>query len=67
MRVFTCTDHAGHWPVGVASVVVAENISIAYETLMGELANQGLARSHFTLVELPLDKSSCRILCNGDY
>lgn len=50
MNVYVCTDHDGHWPVGVCSVVVADNEDDARALLTAELPHHGLdAGKPFTL------------------
>lgn len=67
-RVFTCTDHAGHWPVGVASVIVANDAAEAKSLLDAELVRHGLdPHEPYTLAEMDMSKSSAPILCDGDY
>ncbi len=72
MKLFYSTDHAGHWPVGVASIVVAENEDDARRLLAEALAAEGLrAQSSrddgFTLHEIDLSKGHAIVLNNGDY
>lgn len=69
-KVWTCTDHEGHWPVGVASVVVAHTEDEARELLIKELATHGLTRPDlytFTLTPLDLDKDHAVVLNDGSY
>lgn len=66
MKVFTCTDHEGHW-VDVASVVVAENEQQAFVLLKDELERQGLADDSFTLKELDVNTPKAIVLCDGEY
>lgn len=67
MRVFTA-NFAGHWPVGAAAVVVAED-EIRARTILAEvLAVQGLKLKEADAVtELPTDISRVRVLCDGNY
>lgn len=75
MRAFICTDHDGHNPVGVASVVVAENEFQARELLNAELKSEGLEprqggyrnTAAYTLIELDLTTARAYVLNNGDY
>lgn len=67
MRVWTCNDHDGHWPVGTASVVVAPDEGTARSLLAAELATRGLDADRFTLVELETDGLAVRVLRDGDY
>jgi hypothetical protein len=69
-RVWTVTDHDGHWPVGVASVVVADSEERARMVLDGQLEADGLrpfAQAPYTLIEVPLDREHAVVLCNGEY
>lgn len=70
MRVFTCVDHDCHYPVGVASVVVAENEQQARELLDAQLIEHKLkpyAKDPYTLQELSLDTPKAIVLRDGDY
>lgn len=67
LKVFTCNDHAGFWPVGSASVVVAENETEAREILRGALIGHGLKDEPFTLKELDINRPHAVILNDGDY
>lgn len=68
MKFFTCTDHAGHWPVGVASIVLAEDEEEAWKQLSFALALKGLSGDKpFTLVEVPLTTKTAIVLNDGDY
>lgn len=70
MKLYVCTDHAGHYPIGVASVVVAPNIVTARQMLDQALGARGLRAEGyppFTLVEIPLDEASVTVLCDGSY
>ena len=69
MKVFTCTECDGHWPVGFAAVVVAVDQSDAADILAGELNRIGLDQyvSPSTMIEIDQTKSSCSILVDGDY
>ena len=67
MRVFTGTDHEGHW-VGVASVVVAPAPECARTLLIAELVSYGIKQSEpFTLKEIDLSAAAAIVLQNGDY
>lgn len=70
MNVYVCTNHNGHNPVGVASIVVAESIDKAYELLDEELKEHGLqpyAEYIYTLQLLDLNTSVAIVLRDGDY
>lgn len=67
MRVFTCKDHEGLWPVPTASVIVAENKEQAFLMLKKELESLGIKDDKFTLQELDVTEPSVIVLSNGDY
>lgn len=67
MKVFVCNDHEGHWPVGTASVVVAENEQQAFALLKARLEQRGIIDEKFTLMELSLDGPQAVVLCDGTY
>jgi hypothetical protein len=67
MKVYTCTDHDGHW-IGVASVVVAPSEEIARRLLLVELQQHGLKGSApFTLREINITEQRAFVLQDGDY
>jgi hypothetical protein len=66
MNVYTCNDHDAVWPVGCASVVIAETEKEARELLDKALVDDGLAphKKHpYSLDEVRLDIPSATILC----
>lgn len=68
--VYVCTDHDGHYPVGVASVIVAWNEAEARKLLDASLVEHGLKpydKHPYTLTAIALDVSYAGVLCNGDY
>jgi len=70
MNLYTCIDHDGHWPVGVASVVLAENENHAIDILDEQLVSHGLLpyeKEHYTLVKVSQTKAVAIILQDGDY
>jgi hypothetical protein len=70
MRVWVVKDHNSHYPVGAASVIVAENEKQAYNLLDAALIADGLKphiKDPYTLIELSLDTPQAMILVNGDY
>ena len=72
MKVFTCTEFAGHNPVGTAAVIVSESRQGALQSLRAELRRAGLVVSAdnikiASLVELDLNKPKTTILCDGEY
>jgi hypothetical protein len=68
LNVYTCTDHAGHWPAGVASVVVAETEDMARDLLAAELKTHGLDETKpFTLRRINTAHPKAFVLLDGDY
>ena len=67
MKLFTCVDHDSHYPVGVASVVIAEDKEKAYYLLAVELTENGLLPDNFTLQEVDFSKEKAIILRDGNY
>lgn len=67
MRVFTCDDHAGLYPVGTASVVVATDEGEAHALLRQALIERGLGGEPFTLSELDTSQPQALVLRDGDY
>ena len=70
MKVFICKDHDGHWPVGVASVVVAKSKKSAKKLLDAALLSEGLKKcelSPYTLEEVSLEEPRAYVISSGDY
>lgn len=67
MKVFTCDNHDGFYPVGVASVIVAETEEEAAELLKVELRERELGADDFTLIELDTSASRAVVLQDGNY
>lgn len=70
MKVFICTDHDDHYPVGVASVVIAKTKKTAQKLLDAALVECGLrtfALKPYTLRVLSTDKASAHVLRDGNY
>lgn len=67
MQVFVCTDHDGHYPVGVCSVVVAEDEEKARALLVAELTTHGLkAGKGFSLRRLNIEQPRAFVILDGD-
>ena len=70
MKLYICTDHDCHFPVGVASIVIADDRAEAIELLDKELISDGL-RSFihvpYTLTEVDCNKKQAIILDDGNY
>lgn len=69
LKLFTCTEFEGHYPVGVAAVVLAVDETQAAAMLEEVLCITGLPQAILPtqLEEVSLLKPSVQILCNGDY
>jgi hypothetical protein len=70
MRVFVCTDHDLHYPVGCASIVVAETEDIAQSLLDDQLKQRGLkprSQEFYTLQEINIKEEKAIILQDGEY
>lgn len=70
MKIYVCTDHDGHWPVGVASVIVAEDEAQAQALLDAALIEHGLRTSEkypYTFQELDVSAPHAQVLLDGDY
>jgi len=69
LNVYTCVDHGGHWPVGVASVVVAGDETQARGLLDTQLREHGLNpdKPKYTLLRINTDEPRAFVLRDGDY
>lgn len=70
MKIFVCVDHDGHWPVPVASVVVAESEHDAVQLLDDALLKANLlpsSESRYTLTEVDASSPRAVILSDGNY
>lgn len=67
MKVFTCNDHEGYWPVPTASVIIAENEKEARDMLHEQLLEKGLNKEDFTLVEVNTSIKQVITLSDGEY
>jgi len=68
LKVWTCRNFKGFWPVGTAAVIVAENETQAKMMLLGKLRAIGLGKDEdFTLQELDVSLPTVSILRDGDY
>lgn len=67
MKVYVCTDHAGHLYGGVASVIVAKSEEEARELLKDELKSVWLDHCKpFTLHQIKTNKPLVEILQDGN-
>lgn len=71
MKVYTCTEFKGYWPVGTCAVVVAENRSHAAHLLTLQIIAQGLPKqmplSHEDMIEIDTTVQGATILLDGNY
>jgi hypothetical protein len=68
LHVYVCTDHDGHYPIGVASVVIARNQVDARGLLDAQLEAHGLNPNEpYTLVEIGLEGPEAVVLRDGNY
>ncbi len=68
LRVWTCNEFRGHWPVGAAAVVVAGTRDEAEALLLDRLRAEGLPQDeHLDMQAVPMQDGIVRILCDGDY
>lgn len=70
MKVYTVTNHDLHYPVGCASIVVADNQVHAIILLDEELTARGLKpyiHHNYTLEEVNIHLAKAVILSDGNY
>lgn len=70
MRLWTCNDFKGHWPVGSAAVVLAENEDRARELLDAAIKGRSLPdglQSDEPIVEVDMGVEQAIVLCDGNY
>ena len=68
MKLYTCTNFEGHYPVGTAAVVVATDKAHAFELLAAELARLGLKQSHpLQFNERDMSVGAVFVLNDGNY
>lgn len=69
MKVWTNTQFEGHWPVGVAAVVIADTRGQAAQMLNQALLSRGLSATakEDQFDPLPTNKPLVVILRDGDY
>jgi hypothetical protein len=48
LNVYTCDDHDGVWPVGGASVVIAETEDMARDLLKAALREHGISQTGYS-------------------
>lgn len=71
MKLFTCTNFTGFWPVGTAAVILAKDKEQAEELLMKNLVNSGLGNKNkiedLELIQVSQAKPIAVILNDGGY
>jgi len=70
MKVFTCVDFEGFWPVGVAAVVVAEDARHAATLLEAKLVAENLRAQTIdpaSMIEVDTTQAGARIVQDGNY
>lgn len=69
IKVWTNTKFSGHWPVGVAAVVIAVNEEEAAVILNSRLKEGGLKgdAEASDMRRLLMANGNCAILCDGNY
>lgn len=69
MNTWTCNNFKGHWPVGSALVVTADNIELAIMIVERKLREEGLQQTikPEQLIPLPTHHRYVRILVDGNY
>lgn len=69
LNVYTCVDFTGHYPVGQAAVVVAEDADAAEILLKKKLKKIGLDQGGdaLNMVLLPTGRATAVILMDGNY
>lgn len=68
LKLYTCNEFDGHWPVGSAAVVIAESKNEAADMLEVKLESIGLKQKidSGTMVEVLMMKQAIA-LCDGNY
>lgn len=70
MNVFVCTDHDSHYPVGCASVVIADTEEQARQLLDIQLREHSLmphSMEPYTLQLVSTGEAKAIVLNDGDY
>lgn len=70
LKVYTCTNFEGHYPVGVAAIIVANGEEQARLLLMAAMKMEGLEQENplnLAFEEIDTNKFGATILMNGDY
>jgi len=68
VKVFTCTTFNGHYPLGTAAIVVADDQGRARKMLGRELVKAGLSlRKEDEVLELDMEAPHAKVLCDGNH
>ena len=70
LKLFTCLDHDTHWPIGGASIIIAEDKRQARRLLDEALDQKDLKtfqQDPYTLKQVRMDKAIAIILRDGEY
>ncbi len=69
MKVFTCKNFTGYWPVGTSAVIVAKSKAEAAVLLQSKLSSIGLPQTieENELEEVNTKESNVVILSDGNY
>ena len=68
LKVFVCSDFVGHWPVGTAAVMVAEDEDEAWVILKDILEKSGLPQTETPeILRLSLTNKMVLVLNDGNY
>jgi len=69
MRVFTCNNFIGHYPVGSAAIVVADDVHVARQMLVEHLQAIGLPQGthKLELTQVRTAKPTTIILVDGNH
>jgi len=70
MKLYTCVDHDGFYPVPTASIVIGNNKREGKKMLDLELIKAGLfpfKTKEYTLIEINPEKRQAIILSDGNY
>lgn len=74
MKVWTCTNFKGRYPVGTCAIIIAETVEQARDLLQAELDRAGLKQDRYMqpipldyLDEVELIQSRAEILLDGNY
>lgn len=69
LKTWTCNNFKGHYPVGTALIVTADNVDLAIDMIEAELERIGLPQTinREQLIPCPTHHRYLRILNDGNY